>query len=208
MKNAVYVYVFDTLADWEIGYIDAEIHSGRYFRKDREPLRIVTMGNSKKTVVTMGGLKIVPDIVIDAFNMNDAAALILPGGNTWTDQIHDGVLSLAGKCLDNEIVVAAVCGSTIGLARAGLLDRRYHTSNALEVLKMVCPNYTGEQYYMDTPSVTDGNLITASGVAPLEFAVNVLKKLDVFLPEVLDAWKQLYKTLEAKYFFELMRLTQ
>jgi len=208
MKQAVYVYVFDTLADWEIGYIDAEIHSGRYFRKDREPLRIVTMGNSRKTVVTMGGLKIVPDMVVDEFNMNDAAALILPGGNTWTDPVHDGVLSLAGKCLDTDIVVAAVCGATMGLARAGLLDRRYHTSNALEVLKTVCPQYTGEQYYQNTPSVTDGNLITASGVAPLEFAADVLKKLDVFLPEALDAWKQLYKTFEAKYFFELMRLTQ
>jgi len=115
---------------------------------------------------------------------------------------------LAEKCLDNDIVVAAICGSTMGLARAGLLNRRYHTSNALEFLKMVCPNYTGEKYYKDIPSVTDGNVITASGIAPLEFTADVLKKLDVFLPEVLDAWKQLYETFKAEYFFELMRLTE
>lgn len=72
----------------------------------------------------------------------------------------------------------------------------------------VCLEYNGEQYYQNSPSVIDGNLITASGVAPIEFAANALMKLDVFLPETLDAWKQLYKTFEAKYFFELMRLTQ
>ncbi|MNC80865.1 hypothetical protein D3C75_1337990 [compost metagenome] len=52
--------------------------------------------------------------------------------------------------------------------------------------------------------VTDGKLITASGIAPLEFAVHVLKALDVMTPEKLKAWYSLYKTQEAKYFYELM----
>ena len=30
----IYVYVLDTLADWEIGYVTAELHSGRFFKKD------------------------------------------------------------------------------------------------------------------------------------------------------------------------------
>ncbi len=29
----IYVYVLDTLADWEIGYVTAELHSGRFFKK-------------------------------------------------------------------------------------------------------------------------------------------------------------------------------
>ena len=27
---AVYVYVLDTLADWELGYVTAELNSGRF----------------------------------------------------------------------------------------------------------------------------------------------------------------------------------
>jgi len=208
MKSKVYVYIFDGLADWEVGYINAEINSGRYYRKDREVLKIITMGNTRDTVVTMGGLKVVPDIVVGKFNMDDAAALILPGGNTWTDHIHDTVLSLSEKCLNNGIIVAAICGATFGLARTGILNERFHTSNDLDFLKMICPDYNGEKYYKKEPSVIDGNLITASGVAPLDFTVNILNKLDVFLPEVLDSWKQLYKTYEPKYFFEIMRLVQ
>jgi len=55
MNNTVYLYVFDTMADWEVGYLNAEIHSGRYFKKERGKLRIVTMGNTKGSIVTMGG---------------------------------------------------------------------------------------------------------------------------------------------------------
>ena len=30
----VYLYVFDTMADWEIGYLMAELNTGRYFKRD------------------------------------------------------------------------------------------------------------------------------------------------------------------------------
>ena len=30
----IYVYVFDTLADWELGYITAELNSCRFFKKE------------------------------------------------------------------------------------------------------------------------------------------------------------------------------
>lgn len=53
-------------------------------------------------------------------------------------------------------------------------------------------------------AVTDENLITASGIVPLEFTMQVLKVLDVFKPETLQAWFNVYKTQEPKYFFELM----
>ncbi|SDX19139.1 hypothetical protein SAMN05444487_111148 [Marininema mesophilum] len=38
------------------------------------------------------------------------------------------------------------------------------------------------------PAVSSENLITASGVAPLEFTMEVLRKLDVFAPDTLHAW--------------------
>ena len=73
---------------------------------------------------------------------------------------------------------------------------------------MVCPDYQGEAYYKNEPAVTDGNLITATGVAPLEFTVAVLKALAAFSPETLDAWYQLYKTHQTEYFHALMNAIQ
>ena len=102
-------------------------------------------------------------------------------------------------------MVAAICGATLGLANAGLLDNRPHTSNDLAVLKMFCPGYHGEQAYVNEPAVTDGNLITASGLAPAEFAYQVFRRLDVMLPATLEAWYGLNTTRKPEYFYALMQ---
>jgi hypothetical protein len=38
-KNVVYLYVFDTMADWEIGYLTGEINSGRFYNKGINQLK-------------------------------------------------------------------------------------------------------------------------------------------------------------------------
>ncbi|MEK5505728.1 type 1 glutamine amidotransferase family protein [Paenibacillus sp. FSL P4-0113] len=208
MNSTVYLYVFDTMADWEIGYLTAELNSGRYYKKGLSPSKIVTVGLEKTPVTTMGGLTILPDIKLDECSIESTDALILPGGNTWTETIHQPILKIAERCLEEGIWVAAICGGTMGLAQAGLLNSRWHTSNDLEYLKMICPTYTGEKYYKMESAVTDGKLITASGTAPLEFSVHVLKALGVFSSKTLEAWYSLNKTRASKYYYELMNSIQ
>ncbi len=208
MKNTVYLYVFDTMADWEIGYLTAELNSGRYYKKGLAPIKIVTVGMEKTPVTTMGGLKILPDMKLDECSIESTNALILPGGDTWTEIIHQPILKIAQRCLREGVLVAAICGATMGLAQTGLLNSRPHTSNDLEYLKLVCPTYKGEEYYKMESVVTDGKLITASGIAPLEFSVHVLKALDVFSSQTLDAWYSLNKTQEPKHFYALMNAIQ
>ena len=206
--NTVYLYVFDTMADWEIGYLTAELNSGRYFKKGLAPAKIVTVGIEKTPVTTMGGLKILPDVRLDECNIKNADALILPGGDTWTETFHEPIIKIVEQCLKGNILVAAICGATFGLAQKGLLDSLWHTSNDLNYLKMICSNYTGEKHYKQEPAVTDGKLITASGIAPLEFSFHVLRALDVFSEKTLDAWYHLYRTHESGYFYELMNSIQ
>jgi putative intracellular protease/amidase len=196
------------MADWEIGYLTAELNSGRYYKKGLSPSKIVTVGLEKTPVTTMGGLTILPDINLDECSIESTDALILPGGNTWTETIHQPILKIAERCLEEGIWVAAICGATMGLAQAGLLNSRWHTSNDLEYLKMTCPTYTGEKYYKMESAVTDGKLITASGTAPLEFSVHVLKALGVFSSKTLEAWYSLNKTRASKYYYELMNSIQ
>ena len=206
--KVVYLYVFDTMADWEIGYLTAELNSGRYYKRGLKPFKILTVGAKKKPIRTMGGLTIIPDIDLEEVSIEHAASLILPGGDTWTESVHDPILSIAEQCLQKGILVAAICGATFGLARNGLLDSRWHTSNDLEYLKYICPNYEGEQFFRWETVVTEGSLITALGIAPLEFALQVLNALEVFSEKTLDAWYNLYSTRESKYFYELMNSIQ
>lgn len=204
MNKVAYLYVFDTMADWEIGYLSAELNSGRYFKKGVTRCKVRTVGLTTEPIVTMGGVHIVPDIAVDACTKDNARILILPGGDTWLEPTHNPIIEKVKEFLVANVFVAAICGATVGLARAGLLDNRKHTSNDLGYMKAVSPDYTGETFYSQESAVTDGKLITASGVAPLEFTCEVLKQLDVFSSKTLEAWYKLYQTHEEKYFYELI----
>lgn len=199
-----YLYVFNTMSDWEYGYLIAELNSGRYFKKDLAPLKVITVGANNEVITTMGGLSIQPDISIDEYTLESKDLLILPGGTTWREEIHQPILKGIGEALKLGTIVAAICGATEALANMGYLDSRQHTSNDLEYIKMVCPNYKGEKFYEMGPAISAENLITASGVAPLEFTMEVLKKLDVFAPDTLHSWYNLNKTQKPEYFFQLM----
>ena len=200
----VFLYVFNTMSDWEYGYLIAELNSGRYFEKDVAPLKVITVGANEEIITTMGGLSIKPDISLDECTLENKDLLILPGGTTWNEEIHQPILERSGEALKHGTIIAAICGAIEALANRGYLDTRRHTSNNLEYTKMICPNYKGEKFYEMEVAVSDANLITASGIAPLEFAMEVLKKLDVFTPDALHSWYKLNKTHQPEYLFQLM----
>lgn len=203
--TTIYVYTLDTMADWEIGYVTAELNSGRFFKKDAPEVSVKTVGIAKEPVKTMGGLTILPDCVIDDIAANDQSVLLLPGGNTWDDPKHSSIVKKAAELLSAGATVCAICGATVALAHAGLLDYRPHTSNGAGFLDMFCPTYKGQNYFVDMPSVSDGNLITASGTGALLWAKQIIERLDVFQPDTLEAWYAYFSTGEAQHFFTLMQ---
>lgn len=202
---AIYVYTLDTMADWEIGYVTAELNSGRFFKKDAPEVSVKTVGISKEPVKTMGGLTILPDCVVDDITGNNKSVLLLPGGNTWDNPKHSSIVKKAAELLSVGATVCAICGATVALANAGLLDHRPHTSNGVGFLDMFCPNYKGQSYFIDMPSVSDGNLITASVTGALSWAKQIIERLGVFRPDTLEAWYAYFSTGEAQHFFTLMQ---
>ena len=135
----VYVYVLDTLADWELGYVTAELCSGRFFRKGAPEVSVKTVAISKGPILTMGGLTIVPDCTIDDVVVNEKSVLLLPGANTWNHPKHGAIIEKASELLSAGGMVCAICGATVALANAGLLDQRPHTSNGPGYLEMASP---------------------------------------------------------------------
>jgi len=198
----VHMAVYDTLADWEVGFATAHINKPSW---QRQPGRyaVVTVGESPEPATTMGGLRIAPDMSLADLRPEDSAMLILAGADTWLED--GGNADFAGKArefLEAGVPVAAICGATVGLAAEGLLDDRRHTSNAAEFL--AATGYGGAERYVDKPAVTDGELITASATAPVEFAREVLARLDIYEPPVLAAWYKLYGLHDPAGYFELM----
>lgn len=202
-RKIAYLYVFDGLADWEIGYLAAELASRRYLNGPAEAPELRTFGRDRGEIVTMGGLRVTSDLSLGEVRAEDAALLILPGGDSWTREAHEGITELAAAFLEEGIPVAAICGATFALARAGLLDARRHTSNDPGYLKAVAPGYRGEKLYRQEGAVADGKLITASGLASLEFARETLRALEVMKKETLDAWYELNRTRSGAQYFAL-----
>ena len=50
----------------------------------------------------------------------------------------------------------------------------------------------------------DDGLITAPGFAPVDFSAAVFRRLELFPPEITDAWYGLYTTGERHYFDALV----
>ena len=201
----VYVYTLDTLADWELGYVTAELNSRRFFKKNAPDISVKAAGISKEPVRTMGGFTIVPDCSIRDIAVNERSVLLLPGANTWNDPKHDAVIEKAGELLSAGATVCAICGATAALANAGLLDQRPHTSNGIGYLEMCTHGYKGQRFYVDEPAVADHNLITASSTGALLWAKQIIERLSVFRSDTLEAWYAYFSGGKAEDFFALMQ---
>lgn len=188
------------MADWEPALAIAGINNPRF---QREPgrFRTATVGRTTDVITTMGGVRIQPDMALADLHPQSSAMLILPGGDAWEHGENVEAIAKAGEFLLARVPVAAICAATLALARAGFLDNRLHTSNAPEYLKAT--GYRGRALYRNIPAIADGGLITASGVAPVDFAYQIFGMLRLYTDPALDAWYALYKTGDASKFHAL-----
>lgn len=203
--KTVYIYVLDTLADWELGYVTAELHSKRFFKKDASLVEIKTVGHSKEAIRTMGGISIIPDCLVEEIEINRSNMLLLIGADTWDDLQHIEIIKKATALLEVGGSIAAICGATLALANCGLLNEYAHTSNSKEFLEMFCPTYKGGNLYLDELSVTDNHLITAGSTGALMWTRQIIDSLDVFEKSTLEAWFNYFNTGNPEFFYELMQ---
>jgi len=177
------------LADWEPGYAVAGL---RHWAN--VPVR--TVGFSRDPVTTMGGVRVLPDLALDELRPTPDAVrlLILPGGDVWEGDYPAGRLEPVLHALNGAgVPVAAICGATIAVARAGLLRERRHTSNGPDYLPRFAPGATDPASYVDALAARDRGVITASGLGPVDFAHEIFAELGAFPAADLAAFVELYK---------------
>ncbi len=198
--SVAHLALYDTLADWEVGHLLVELRTGRF---TGSPWNIVTVADSPEPITTMGGLRIMPDMILDDLEPADSNLLILPGADIWDAGGGAAFAAAAARFLDAGVPVAAICGATAGLARAGLLDKRRHTSAAAEYL--MATGYAGGDYYIDDRAVVDGDLITAGPQSPVQFASATLRHLGLASARTLEAYERLFHGADATAFPVLMQ---
>ena len=198
--QTVHLAVYDTLAEMEVGHLLAELRTGRF---TGTPFEVVTAAEASEPVTTMGGLRVLPDVLLAELDPTSSDLLILPGAEMWDTGGGQPFAAAAGRFLDAGVPVAAICGATAGLARAGLLDQRKHTSAAPEYLAATA--YAGGDHYVDERVVVDGDLITAGPQSPVQFARATLARLELAPPETLDAYEGVFHRADPDAFPALMQ---
>ena len=186
--KAVYLLVVPGFADWEPAHALAELRRyGQY--------RVEVVGLSDNAVQSMGGVNVQPSKSVSNVDPADVALFMLPGGDRWeTEPLEPELRTLLGELDAQAIPIAAICGATVAIAQAGLLRGRRHTSNGLRYLEQQVPGYADRESYVDAPAVRDRGLITASGLADVEFAAEIMSELDVLTDDDRALWTRLYRS--------------
>lgn len=192
--KTVHLAVYDTLADWETGHATAWLARAGYTVRTVGPA-------ADKPVTTIAGIRILPDLSLDALDPADSALLILPGAEKYDEGEELAPFTAKARAfLDAGVPVAAICGATAGLAREGLLDTRPHTSAASFYL--AATGYAGAAHYTEADAVTSGDLITAGPTEPVAFAREIFARLGAYEGRR-DAWYRLFHDSDPAAFAEL-----
>ena len=186
MKKRIFVFLFDGFSDWEIAYLTPEIHKSEAFE-------LVYFSTDGRSVTSMGGLPISPTSSLFSLKLGEVDMLILPGGTAWERGENEELSELTKDVYVNGKPLAAICAATTFLGQLGLLNDLSHTSNDLEYLKAMAPRYLGEKNYQNTLVVRDEHLITANGIAPIEFAREIFKGIHLHDDAQIEKWYQLFK---------------
>lgn len=200
IKKTVLLFLLSNYADWEAGYVAAELNCD----DNNNPYCIKTISISKEPVYSIGGLKVLPDYSLETAP-EDYEALILIGGTGWRSSESNKIVPLVKSTLLKDKPVAGICDGSVFLAKHGFLNGVRHTSNSLDDLeKYATAEYANAQGYVNEPAVMDGNIITANGTSPLEFARLVFSKLHLDSEEVINRWYNFNKLgeIEAKKMYD------
>lgn len=183
--NTVYLLIFNGYADWEAASALAELRRTFGFS-------VKAVGMTGEPVVSMGGLKVVPDLALSEFEPEMASMLILPGGDSWMGGELPEISSAVQRMISVNRPVAAICAATLALAHAGLLDDRLHTSNGKDFIGKYVHRYRGQELYRPLQSVSDRSVTTANGLAPFAFAAEIFRTLAPERAEEIAKYEKLY----------------
>lgn len=191
-RKKVLLVLLDEYSDWEGAFLSTALHNG-VVPGGEVKYKVHVVAPTLNAVRSIGGIRTSPDYSFE--NMpKEYEALILIGGNRWDSPEAELVVPLVQKALDSGKLVGAICGGASFLCAHGFLNHVKHTGNGLEELQQWGgERYTNEAGYVNAQAVSDGNVVTANGLAYLEFTREVLLRLEAGTVESIEMWYDFYK---------------
>ncbi|WP_019230140.1 DJ-1/PfpI family protein [Sedimentibacter sp. B4] len=175
--NKILVFIFDGMTDYEITFI-THLLSADAGKK------IITISYEDKIIEGRSGFLYKPSKLITDVIYEDVEGLIIPGG--WYGNTKPELIELINNLNSKEKLISAICGAgTVFLAKAGILkDVKYTspieewTQKHIEVFGEKDP-FPRENYVYERV-VRDGNIITAQGIAFIDFSIEICDWFNLF----------------------------
>lgn len=179
--NKILVFIFDGMTDYEITFITHLLGSDA-------GKEIISIGYDDKMIKGSSGLVYKPSKLITDVLEEDVEGLIIPGG--WYGETKPELIELINNLNSKGKLVSGICGAgTVFLAKAGVLNSVKYTTPAVEwTAKHIEVFGENDPFprdnYVLARVARDKNIITAQGIAFIDFAIEICDWFHLFEDEV------------------------
>lgn len=182
----VLVFIYEQMADFEVTFLTHLL--GADAGKE-----IIPISNDDKCIRSKSGLvyqalMFVKDVTLS----DDIEGLIIPGG--WNGEVRNELVALIQALHNQNKLLAAICAGPRFLAKAGVLEHLNYTTSITNWTQMHKDTFNEEDpfpraHFLDQRLVVDQHIITAKGIAFIDFAIAVCD------------WFKLFESVEDKMTF-------
>lgn len=124
---------------------------------------------------SQGGLAVTVDSSLQQCLDWKPDVVVIIGAMVWESADAPDIRDFLHDSRSSGATIAGICGGTLALARAGLLDTVPHTSNSADFLQNAV-SYEGFTLYRSSSiAVMADRIITAPGTAPVSFTCAVFE---------------------------------
>lgn len=175
--NKILAFIFDGMTDYEITFIThlLSADAGK---------EIITISYEDKIIKGCSGFLHKPSKLITDVKYEDVEGLIIPGG--WYGDTKPELIELINNLNSKGKLIGGICGAgTVFLAKAGILKNVKYTSPVVEWTQKHIEVF-GEkdpfprENFVWERVVKDKNIITAQGIAFIDFAIEICEWFKLF----------------------------
>ena len=165
----ILLYIYDGMADYEVTFL---IHMlSNDLNKE-----VITISDDNNLLKSKSGISYKPTVSIDEISIDEIEGIIIPGG--WNNSLDCKLIQLVKNINSQNKLIAAICFGTRILAESGVLNNVKYTTSIKEWTSELKKIFKEEDpfprhNFIDERIVRDKNIITAKGIAFIDFAIEV-----------------------------------
>lgn len=175
--NKILIFLFDGMTDYEITFLAhlLNVDAGK---------EIITISYEDNLIMGKTGFTYKPSKLVKDVLNEDVEGLIIPGG--WFGDTKSELMELINNLNSKGKLIGAICGAgTVFLAKAGILDKVKYTTPVVDWTQKHIDVF-GEKdpfprnNFISQRVVRDRNIITAQGIAFVDFAIEICDWFKLF----------------------------